>query len=140
MRWGWQWNGEGMRVKGKVNCSLSIRPHQVPLRDYNSAMRVISVSSLKVFWEQRDYADARVPLMAWLEEAYKADWQQPADIKAQFANASILKNRRVVFNIKGNDYRLVVAVAYRFQALYIKFVGTHVQYDAINALTVEPPS
>ncbi len=57
-----------------------------------------------------------------------------------FGHASVLKNRRVVFNIKGNDYRLVVAVAYRFQALYIKFVGTHQQYDAIDVLTVETPA
>jgi mRNA interferase HigB len=64
-------------------------------------------------------------------------WKQPGDIKGQFRNASILKNRRVVFNIKGNDYRLVVAVAYRFGAVYIKFVGTHEQYDAIDANTVE---
>ena len=58
-------------------------------------------------------------------------------LKAQFGSASILKGRRVVFNIKGNDYRLIVAVAYRFQAVYIKFVGTHAQYDRIDAATVE---
>ena len=101
-------------------------------------MRVIALSTLKAFWEQ--YPDAEIPLKAWLEEAHTAQWQQPADIKAQFRHASILKNRRVVFNIKGNDYRLVVAVAYRFQALYIKFVGTHQQYDAIDVLTVETPA
>lgn len=101
-------------------------------------MRVIAVSTLKAFWEQ--YPDSEIPLKAWLEEAHAAQWQQPADIKARFGHASILKNRRVVFNIKGNDYRLVVAVAYRFQALYIKFVGTHQQYDAIDVLTVETPA
>jgi mRNA interferase HigB len=74
---------------------------------------------------------------SWLDEARKATWSSPADIKAQYRNASILKSRRVVFNIKGNDYRLVVAVAYRFGALYIKFVGTHAHYDAIDADTVE---
>ncbi len=62
---------------------------------------------------------------------------QPVDIKAKYRSASILKNRRVVFNIKGNDYRLVVAVAYRFGAVYIKFIGTHAQYDAIDAETIE---
>jgi len=66
-----------------------------------------------------------------------AEWKQPADIKAQYRNASILKNRRVVFNIKGNDYRLIVAVAYRIGVVYIKFVGTHAQYDAVDAETVE---
>lgn len=62
---------------------------------------------------------------------------QPADIKAQFRSASIPKNRLVVFNIKGNDYRLVVSVAYKFGAIYIKFIGTHAQYDAVDAETIE---
>lgn len=100
-------------------------------------MRVIAVSTLKEFWEQPQYRDAEAPLKAWLEEMEKGSWKAPAEIKAQYANASILKGRRVVFNIKGNDYRLVVAVAYLFQAMYIKFVGTHEQYDAIDANTVE---
>lgn len=109
----------------------------IPRWDYNLHMRIISIPALKAFWDQPEYADAQAPLLAWLDVATKAAWQQPTDIKAQFGNASVLKNRRVVFNIKGNDYRLVVAVAYRFQALYIKFVGTHAQYDAICAETVE---
>lgn len=100
-------------------------------------MRVIAVPSLKSFWENPLYSDAEQPLKAWDEEACKADWQQPADIKAQFRSASILKDRRVVFNIKGNDYRLVVAVSYNMQLVFIKFVGTHKQYDPIDAQTVE---
>lgn len=64
-------------------------------------------------------------------------WTKPADIKARYRSASILKSRRVVFNIKGNVYRLIVAVAYRFGAVYIKFIGTHAQYDAVDADTVE---
>lgn len=100
-------------------------------------MRVLAVSTLKAFWEQAAYKDAEEPLKAWLGEAEAAKWKQPADIKAQYSNASILKERRVVFNIKGNDYRLVVAIAYQFQAVYVKFVGTHAQYDAINANSVE---
>jgi mRNA interferase HigB len=67
----------------------------------------------------------------------KSNWALPAQIKAQYRSASIRKNRGVVFNIKGNDYRLVVAVAYRFQAVYVKFIGTHRKYDAIDAETVE---
>ena len=98
-------------------------------------MRVIAVSSLAEFWSK--HPSARVPLMAWLTVARSAKWGSPADIKAQFGNASFVGQRRVVFNIKGNDYRLVVAVAYRFGALYVKFVGTHAQYDAIDANTVE---
>ena len=64
-------------------------------------------------------------------------WVNPDTIKSQYRNASILKSRRVVFNIKGNDYRLVVAIAYQFGAVYIKFIGTHKAYDKIDANTVE---
>lgn len=85
-------------------------------------MRIIAVSQLKTFWER--YPDAEQPLLAWLDEARNAQWSNPAQIKDQYRNASILKSRRVVFNIKGNEYRLIVAVAYRFGALYIEFVGT----------------
>lgn len=98
-------------------------------------MRIIAISQLKSFWQK--YPDSEQPLLAWIDEAKNADWLTPTEIKEQFRSASILKSRRVVFNIKGNDYRLVVAVAYRYSALYIKFVGTHKQYDAINAETVE---
>ncbi|MFP3496794.1 type II toxin-antitoxin system HigB family toxin [Pseudomonas sp. SIMBA_059] len=98
-------------------------------------MRIIAISQLKSFWQK--YPDSEQPLLAWLDEAKNANWSTPALIKQQFRNASILKGRRVVFNIKGNDYRLVVSVAYRYGALYIKFVGTHEQYDAIDADTVE---
>ncbi|WP_411380750.1 type II toxin-antitoxin system HigB family toxin [Pseudomonas sp. MPB26] len=98
-------------------------------------MRIIAISQLKTFW--RKYPDAEQSILAWIDEAKNADWSTPADIKEQFRHASVLKSRRVVFNIKGNDYRLVVAIAYRYGALYIKFVGTHKQYDAIDADTVE---
>lgn len=98
-------------------------------------MRVIAVSTLRAFWEQ--HPDAEQPLKAWYEEATNASWTQPADIKAQYRSASVLKNRRVVFNIKGNNYRLIVAVAYRLQVVYVKFVGTHQEYDAVDAETVE---
>lgn len=98
-------------------------------------MRIIAISHLKAFWEK--HPDAKQPLLAWTDEARKASWSSPNDIKEQFRNASILRSRRVVFNIKGNDYRLVAAVAYRFGAIYIKFVGTHKQYDTIDANTVE---
>lgn len=99
-------------------------------------MRVIAIAALKAFWQK--HPDAAQLLKAWFEEASKATWTQPSDIRAQYRSASILKNRRVVFNIKGNDYRLVVAVAYRLQIVYVKFIGTHQQYDAIDAHTIEP--
>jgi mRNA interferase HigB len=98
-------------------------------------MRVIAVSTLRAFWER--YPDAEPPLKAWYEEATGASWSQPADIKAQYRSASVLKNRRLVFNIKGNDYRLIVAIAYKLQIVYVKFVGTHQEYDAVDAENVE---
>ncbi|QIH10795.1 MULTISPECIES: type II toxin-antitoxin system HigB family toxin [unclassified Pseudomonas] len=98
-------------------------------------MRITAVSQLKAFWER--YPDAEQPLLAWIDEARNAQWSNPTQIKDQYRNASILKNRRVVFNIKGNEYRLIVAVAYRFGALYIRFVGTHQQFDAIDADSVD---
>jgi len=98
-------------------------------------MRIVAIKILRDFWIQ--YPASKTHLEAWIGEARKAEWKQPSDIKAVFCHASILKNRRVVFNIKGNDYRLIVAVAYRFGAIYIKFVGTHAQYDVIDAETIE---
>jgi mRNA interferase HigB len=98
-------------------------------------MRVIAKKHLITFWEK--HPDAEQPLKAWYDEAAKAQWKTPQDVKAQYRNASIVGNNRMVFNIKGNDYRLVVAVAYRLGALYIKFVGSHKEYDAIDAATVE---
>lgn len=98
-------------------------------------MRVIAVKTLRNFWAL--YPDAEQPLLAWFDEVSKANWTQPADIKAHYATASILKNRRVVFNIKGNNYRLIVAVAYKLGIVYIKFVGTHKQYDAVDSETVD---
>lgn len=98
-------------------------------------MRVIAVKTLRTFLAK--HPDAEQPLLAWYDEASKATWRQPSDIKLHYANASILKSRPVVFNIKGNDYRLIVAVAYKIGVVYVKFVGTHRQYDAVDAETVE---
>ena len=98
-------------------------------------MKIVSVKILREFWLK--FPDAEQHLTAWVDEVKKTEWCQPADIKSKYRSASILKNRRVVFNIKGNDYRLVVSVAYRFAAVYIKFIGTHAQYDAINAESIE---
>jgi mRNA interferase HigB len=98
-------------------------------------MRIIAVSSLREFWTR--HPAAREPLSAWVAVVTQAQWRQPADVKAQYQNASILKNRRVAFNIKGNDYRLIVAIAYQLGVVYVKFVGTHAEYDAVDAETVE---
>lgn len=94
-------------------------------------MRVISVKTLKAFWGK--HPDAESPLRAWYTETRRARWGSPQDIKTAYRTASILRNNRVVFNVKGNTYRLVVAVKYEFQIVYIRFVGTHAEYDKINA-------
>ena len=98
-------------------------------------MKIVAIRILRDFWHR--YPESEQPLKAWVAEVKNAIWTQPADIKAQYGNASILRNRRVVFNVKGNDYRLVASVAYRFQAVYVKFIGTHKQYDAVDAETIE---
>ena len=94
-------------------------------------MRVISVKALKDFWQK--HPDAESALRAWYTEAKKASWRGPQDIKTAYRSSSILGKNRVVFNIKGNTYRLVVAVKYEFQLVYIRFVGTHAVYDKIDA-------
>ncbi|MDP1657761.1 MAG: type II toxin-antitoxin system HigB family toxin [Methylotenera sp.] len=98
-------------------------------------MKIVSVKILKDFWLQ--HPDSEQHLKAWVDEAKHAAWLQPADIKDKYRSASVLKNRRIVFNIKGNHYRLIVAIAYKFSAIYVKFIGTHKQYDLINAETIE---
>lgn len=95
------------------------------------AMRIISRKSLRDFWLRAP--DAEQPLKSWFQIASVADWASPAGIKGQFRNASILGNNRVVFNIAGNKYRLIAAVNYPYRVIYIRFVGTHKQYDKINA-------
>lgn len=98
-------------------------------------MRIIKVLPLAEFWE--DHADAEGPLRAWVAFVRQASWQSPNELKVDFPSASVLGNNRVVFNIKGNDYRLIVAVLYQAQAVLIKFVGTHAEYDRVDATTVE---
>jgi mRNA interferase HigB len=99
-------------------------------------MRIISRKALREFWKQRQYADSEQPLRAWFREASKADWASPSAIKAMYRSASIVGNNRVVFNIAGNKYRLVVKVNYPYRVVYIRFVGTHRQYDEIDATEI----
>jgi mRNA interferase HigB len=95
-------------------------------------MRIIARKTLRLFWEQPKYADAEQPLRAWFQETSKADWKNPAEVEAAYRSASIVGGTRVVFNIAGNKYRLVVRVNYPYRVVYIRFVGTHAQYDRIN--------
>jgi len=95
-------------------------------------MRIIAKKTLKDFYENPDYADSKNPLEAWHKEVSKLDWNNPNEIKAMYANASIIGDEKVVFNIAGNKYRLVVKVNYFAKIVFIKFVGTHKQYDKID--------
>ena len=99
-------------------------------------MRVIAKSTIKKFFEQPAYRDDQGPLKNWYEEALKADCSSPQAIKDQYRSASICGNNRVVFNIGGNKYCLVVEMQYRVGIAWIKFVGTHAQYDMIDVETV----
>lgn len=96
-------------------------------------MRIIAVKTLRDFWENPGYRDVEPSLRAWYAEAKKASWKGPDDIKEDYRSASVVGNNRVVFNIKGNKYRLVVAVRYEFGLVFVRFVGTHGQYDKIDA-------
>jgi mRNA interferase HigB len=85
---------------------------------------------LRAFWAV--HPDAEEPLLAWYREVEKEDWSEPAQVKEKYRNASIVKGNRVVFNIKGNDYRLVVRINYPYRMIYVRFVGTHAEYDRVN--------
>lgn len=89
---------------------------------------------LRDYWET--HSDVEDALKTWYYEASHADWQNPADVKESYRNASIIANNRVVFNIKGNKYRLIVAIRYDIGIIFIRFIGTHAEYDEIDAETV----
>ena len=97
-------------------------------------MRIIKQKTLKDFWEK--HTNSEQALKAWYYEASHASWSSFADIKAKFHSADVLPGNRVVFNIKGNSYRLVVQIHYNTKVVYIRFVGTHAEYDKINAETI----
>lgn len=97
-------------------------------------MRIISRRLLREFWET--HPDSAVPLQTWFHDVEHANWSGPADIKAIYKTASFVANNRIVFNIKGNHYRLVVVVVYQHGFVFIRFVGTHAEYDRIDATAV----
>lgn len=97
-------------------------------------MRILSRSTLRDYWEV--HPDAEAALKAWYYEVSHASWQNPADVKIVHRNASIIANNRVVFNIKGNSYRLIVAIRYDIGIVFIRFVGSHTEYDKVDAETI----
>jgi len=89
---------------------------------------------LRDFWEI--HSDAEQPLRAWHAKTKKAEWTSTSDVKNDYRNASFVANNRVIFNIKGNQYRLVVAINYQYQIVYIRFIGTHDEYNKIDETTI----
>jgi len=96
-------------------------------------MRIIAFRTLREFWEKPEYADSETSLRSWYHDAKSANWNNSNELKQQYKNASVVGEGRIVFNIKGNLYRLVVAIDYEFQIIFVRFVGTHKQYDNIDA-------
>lgn len=104
---------------------------------YSLGMRIIALATLKALVDARPaHAAAREPVMAWYRQVKAADWSGPADVKRDIRTASILKDGRVVFNIAGNKYRIVVRMNYPYRVVYIRFIGSHRDYDAIDAQTI----
>jgi mRNA interferase HigB len=100
-------------------------------------VRIIALGTIKGFFDRDPaHADGREPAMAWYRQVKAADWATPADVKRDIRNASILKDGGVVFNIAGNKYRIVAWINYPYRVVYVRFVGTHKRYDAIDAQTV----
>jgi mRNA interferase HigB len=97
-------------------------------------MRIIAIKALRDFWDH--HPSAKKSLQAWYADTRQSHWQSPNDIKKVYRNASIVANNRVVFNTKGNDYRLVAAINYNFAIVYIRFVGTHKEYDSIDVTKI----
>ena len=99
-------------------------------------VRIIALRTIREFWSKSAHADSEKPLRHWYEIARNATWSTPRDVKLQWGNASVIGDSRIVFNIAGNKYRLVVKFNYRYQKGFIRFIGTHAQYDSINAESI----
>ncbi len=97
-------------------------------------MRIIAKRTLREFWKR--HPKSKGPLEAWHQEVVRADWATPTALKQQFRSASVLADNRAVFNIAGNQYRLVVKINYPYRVAYVRFVGTHAEYDTIDATSI----
>jgi mRNA interferase HigB len=105
-----------------------------PAGKTQGGMRIIAVKTLREFWES--HADTEQPLKSWYKEATDTRWNEPNDIKQRYPSADIIPGNRIVFNIKGNAYRLIVKIHYNTGIVFIRFVGTHAEYDKIDAATI----
>lgn len=97
-------------------------------------MRIIARRTLRDFWKR--YPKAKCPLEAWHQEVVHVDWASPSAVKSHFRPASILMGNRVVFNVSGNQYRLVVKINYPYRVVYVRYIGTHAEYDAVDVMTI----
>ncbi len=97
-------------------------------------MRIIAKKILRGFWDI--HPDSEQQLKSWYQETSKAEWISPRQIKKEYPTASFLADNRVIFNIKGNHYRLIVKISYDYKMVWIRFIGTHAEYDKINAKTI----
>lgn len=96
--------------------------------------RIFSKSTLREYWEK--HPETEQYLKTWYDTAMNANWKHPNDVKQTYATASILKNERIVFNIKGNSFRLIVKLNFEKQWIFVRFIGTHSEYDKIDANTI----
>ncbi len=103
---------------------------------YICNMRIIAFRTIRAFFERSEYSDSETSLRSWYHDVKTAEWKSSNELKQQYKNASIVGEGRVVFNIKGNDYRLIVAIDYEFQVMFIRFIGTHKQYNKIDVKTI----
>ena len=97
-------------------------------------MRIVAKKTLREFWEQ--HPDCEQQLTTWYRETIKSEWQTPNDVKKEYPAASIIAGNRVVFNIRGNNYRLIVKINYDYQVVWVRFIGSHSEYDRIDAATI----
>ena len=97
-------------------------------------LRIISKKILREFWEK--HSDSQQQLKSWFQETSAVEWKNPKEIKKEYPSASFLVDNRVVFNIKGNKYRLIVKINYDYHMIWIRFVGTHAEYDKIDATKI----
>jgi mRNA interferase HigB len=96
-----------------------------------TVLRIIAKKTLRDFWQK--HTDCEQHLKSWYLESSKSNWISPKDIKVEYPSASFLQDNRVVFNIKGNTYRLIVRINYNYGIIWIRFIGTHAQYDKVDA-------
>ena len=97
-------------------------------------MRIIAKKILREFWQK--HPDCEQQLKAWFQEISKSKWKNPNEIKGEYPGASVLPDNRIVFNIKGNSYRLIVRINYDYQMIWIRFIGTHAEYDKVDATKI----